>query len=101
MPATGAQVPLALSFSDLDGSSHTLGEVIGNRPALLIIADYRCTQLCGSVLGIAARALSGRWPLARVAITLSSWSGSIPRPVQPTARPCATQELAAYPEVEG
>jgi protein SCO1/2 len=97
-PAKGAQVPLALSFNDFDGSSHTLGEVIGNRPALLIIADYRCTQLCGSVLGIAARALSvgGLSPGRDYALVVVGFN---PEASSADAKTMRDQELAAYPEL--
>ena len=56
-PSVGATVPLDLMLTDLRGSPETLGQALGGRPAMLMLADYRCTQLCGSILAIAAQAL--------------------------------------------
>lgn len=56
-PAAGAAVLLDLGLADPQGRPVTIGEALGGRPALLLLADYRCSQLCGSLLGIAADAL--------------------------------------------
>ena len=51
--------PLDLALFDLAGHATRLGTALAGRPALLMLADYRCTQLCGSLLSIAAGALQG------------------------------------------
>ena len=74
--------------------------LIGGRPALLIIADYRCTQLCGSILGIAARALSAGGLLARSRLHALVVVGFNPEASAADAKTMRDQELAAYPELE-
>ena len=46
----GDQVPLDLSFTDEDGNAVTLGDCVGGKPTILILAYYRCPMLCGEVL---------------------------------------------------
>lgn len=58
VPAQGASVPQELVFADGGGTIKPLRAWLGDRPAVLILADYRCTQLCGPILAIAARALT-------------------------------------------
>lgn len=53
----GAVIPLALSFIDDKGASRTLGEAIGGTPAVVVFADYTCSNLCGPILAFAAGAL--------------------------------------------
>jgi protein SCO1/2 len=57
-PPSGARVPSALVFKDLDGRDLTLGEAIADRPTLLLPADFTCKEICGPALSIAASALS-------------------------------------------
>jgi protein SCO1 len=52
-----AQLPLAQDFLDENGKATTLGAAIGNRPAVLVFADYTCTTLCGPILAFAAGGL--------------------------------------------
>ena len=52
-----AQLPLETRFVDRDGHRRTLGNAIGNRPAVVVFADYTCTTLCGPILAFAAGAL--------------------------------------------
>ena len=47
----GDKVPLDLTFTDEDGNDITLGKCIDGKPTILILAYYRCTMLCGEVLG--------------------------------------------------
>ncbi len=56
-PAPNAQLPLSTGFMDETGKRLTLSEAIGARPAILIFADYTCTNLCGPVLTFAAGGL--------------------------------------------
>ena len=46
----GAELPLRLPFVDETGAAVTLGEVIGERPAVLALVYYHCPMLCGLVL---------------------------------------------------
>lgn len=57
-PPPGAAVPLERAFADANGRLRSLRVRLGGRPALLILADFRCTQLCGPVLAIAGAALA-------------------------------------------
>ena len=44
------QVPLELSFLDEEGKEVTLGDYLGERPALLTLVYYECPVLCTQVL---------------------------------------------------
>jgi protein SCO1/2 len=44
------QVPLELTFRDEQGRSVTLGDCLGGKPAVLVLAYYRCPRLCNLVL---------------------------------------------------
>ena len=57
-PPPGASVPLDAPLTDLDGRTTTLRRVVGGRPAVIVFADYRCTQLCSPILAVAGDALS-------------------------------------------
>ena len=46
----GDKVPLDLTFVDEDGKDVTLGDCIGGKPTILILAYFRCPMLCGEVL---------------------------------------------------
>ena len=52
-----AALPLHQSFRDERGARRTLGQVLDNRPAVLVFADYTCTNLCGPILAFAAGGL--------------------------------------------
>ncbi|MGE5536256.1 MAG: SCO family protein [Acidobacteriota bacterium] len=56
-PAPDAQLPLSTRLVDEGGRPRTLGQAIGTRPAVLIFADYTCTNLCGPILAFAAAGL--------------------------------------------
>lgn len=58
-PQPGATLPLGAVVAGRDGETRPLGQWLGPRPALLVLADTRCTQLCGPILSIAAHALRG------------------------------------------
>jgi protein SCO1/2 len=51
-------LPVGLSFIALDGHTTTLAAAIGNRPAVMIFADYTCKTLCGPILAFAASGLT-------------------------------------------
>jgi len=44
------KVPLDVTFVDENGADVTLGDCIGGKPTILILAYYRCPMLCGEVL---------------------------------------------------
>ena len=46
----GDKVPLDLTFTDENGNEISLGQCIDGKPTIMILAYYRCTQLCGPVL---------------------------------------------------
>jgi protein SCO1/2 len=56
-PKPDAQLPLAVSFTDVHGDARTLREAIGSTPAVVVFADYTCHTLCGPILAFAAGAL--------------------------------------------
>ena len=56
-PQPGAAIPLSLSFTDDTGRPTTLGDAIGDAPALLLFSDYTCRTLCGPLVEFAAAGL--------------------------------------------
>jgi protein SCO1 len=56
--AHDARMPLSLRFTDDNGTPRTLGEAIDGTPAVLVFADYTCTNLCGPILAFAAGGLA-------------------------------------------
>ncbi len=57
----GEQVPLDLAFRDDAGRPVQLGSYLGKRPAVLVLAYYRCPMLCDMVMQAAE---SGLKPLS-------------------------------------
>jgi protein SCO1/2 len=55
----GAQVPLDVTFRDEQGHEVSLGEFVSKRPAVLVLAYYRCPQLCTLVLNGLCDGLKG------------------------------------------
>lgn len=49
-PPPHAAAPQSLPFEDMAGRPTTLGAALGGKPAVLVFADYRCTNLCGPAL---------------------------------------------------
>jgi protein SCO1/2 len=56
-PPSEARLPTAAVLVDDHGERHRLGELLQGRPAVLILADYTCRNLCGPILAIAAASL--------------------------------------------
>lgn len=52
-----AHLPLSVPFLDEGGKTVTLGDLLGGVPAVLVFADYTCTNLCGPILAFAADGL--------------------------------------------
>jgi protein SCO1 len=53
-PPPGAVVPGGLIFSDDGGRRVMLGDVMRDRPTLLVLADYDCHLICGPILAATA-----------------------------------------------
>ncbi len=53
----GEALPLDARFLDESGVSRQLGDLLGERPAVLVLAYYHCPMLCGLVLEGLARSL--------------------------------------------
>jgi protein SCO1 len=53
----GAQVPLGLTFNDEHNRPVTLGDCVAGKPTILVMAYYRCPQLCTQVLNSLVEAL--------------------------------------------
>ena len=53
----GARVPVDATFTDEEGRPVKLGDVIGHRPAILVLNYFDCPQLCGLVLNDLSRTL--------------------------------------------
>ena len=53
----GGQVPLDLVFRDERNREVTLGSLVGGKPTILILAYYRCPQLCNQVLNAVVECL--------------------------------------------
>jgi protein SCO1 len=56
-PPPDAGLPLDAQLTDLDGRPTSLGEAIGDRPAVVVFADYDCPQLWSPILALAGVAL--------------------------------------------
>ena len=56
-PGPDATIPMSISFADDTGTKRTLGAAIGGTPAVLVFADYTCTNLCGPILAFVAAGL--------------------------------------------
>jgi protein SCO1/2 len=56
--AHDARIPLSLRFTDDNGTRRALGEAMDGTPAVLVFADYTCTNLCGPILAFAASGLA-------------------------------------------
>ena len=58
-PAAGTIIPGQVEFEELGSEPVTLGTILaGRHPALLVLADYDCRELCGPILSVVSRALS-------------------------------------------
>jgi protein SCO1/2 len=53
----GAELPLAVPFTDSSGAARALGDFFGERPVVLALVYYDCPMLCGLVLEGLARSL--------------------------------------------
>lgn len=58
-PQPGARLPLNSVLIDEHGTRRPLGDLLQNRPAMVVFADYTCRTLCGPILSFAANALAG------------------------------------------
>jgi protein SCO1/2 len=56
-PPPGARLAAGLPLVDETGRAVTPAQLLGGRPAVLVFADYTCTFLCGTALGMAAASL--------------------------------------------
>jgi protein SCO1 len=54
----GAAFPMALRFTDVEGRDRSLSNIVGDKAAVVVFADYTCTNLCGPILAFAAAGLS-------------------------------------------
>ena len=57
-PPAGAALPHGLTFHDPAGNNVALDDLLGRRPAVLVLSDYRCRELCGPILSIVAHGLA-------------------------------------------
>lgn len=53
----GAELPLSTRLSEADGSTRSLRDILGPRPALLMFGYYHCRNLCDTALDALARAV--------------------------------------------
>ncbi|MCB1739028.1 MAG: SCO family protein [Gammaproteobacteria bacterium] len=53
-----ASLPLSMRFEGTDGRTRTLANILGKRPALLILTDYTCSNLCGPTVTMAVAGLA-------------------------------------------
>lgn len=56
-PPPASRLPLDLPVRDEAGRPTTLRDTAGGAPLVLVFADYRCTVLCGTALGLLASVL--------------------------------------------
>ncbi len=57
--AQAAQVPVDLTFADEKGAEVRLGDVLGDRPALLTLVYFNCPLLCNAMLNNLVQGLQG------------------------------------------
>lgn len=57
-PPPGATLPLDAPLAGLDGRPTTLRGAMAGGPAVLVFADYRCTQLCSPILSVTGAMLA-------------------------------------------
>jgi len=57
-PREGAMLPIDAAFTDEYGHAAVLGDYFGARPAIVVLAYYGCSNLCGVVLAGVANALA-------------------------------------------
>jgi protein SCO1/2 len=55
----GAQVPLDASFTDESGKVVRLGDLLSDKPVVMVFAYYECTNLCPTVLAGLTETLRG------------------------------------------
>jgi len=56
-PPPGARLPPGLATRDEAGRATTIGAALGGHPVVFTFADYGCTVLCGTALGLVAAVL--------------------------------------------
>jgi protein SCO1/2 len=56
-PRPGAALPPGLRFLSEEGKSHTFGEILAGKPAVVVFADYTCRTLCGPILSFVSTGL--------------------------------------------
>lgn len=55
----GTALPRDIRFVDQHGTARRLGDILGRRPAVLVLADYDCAEICGPILAVVGGALAG------------------------------------------
>jgi protein SCO1/2 len=68
----GNQVPLAARFRDQHDMTVTLGQVLGHRPAILVLGAYHCRNLCPEVRNDLMKALSRLEDFTRYSLVMLS-----------------------------
>ncbi len=98
-PSPDAALPLGATFGNSTGSALTLGDAIGGKPAVLILADYTCRFICGTTLAIAAYGLSatGLQPGKDFSLVVM---GIDPKDKAADAKAMKDAELAPYPALK-
>ena len=56
-PPPDARLDLTLSAPDSAGNRRSFRDVLADKPAFLVFADYTCTTLCGPILSLLANAI--------------------------------------------
>jgi protein SCO1/2 len=54
----GAAFPMSVNFADVHGVERSLQRIVGEAPAVVVFADYTCSNLCGPILAFAAAGLA-------------------------------------------
>jgi protein SCO1/2 len=88
----GTQFPLDTRFTEADGRSVRLGDVLGTRPAILALGYFHCPNLCGVVRSDLMNALV-KSELRDYTLIVMSID---PREKPQDARDAMTQEKARY-----
>lgn len=97
-PPAGAAVPGDLGFDETGRPATTLGAILGRRPAVLVLADYRCREICGPILSLVGSALAGTGLRPGLDFDLVV-VGLDPRATSAEARAMAEAQLGDWPDL--
>ena len=76
-----AQVPPGAKFRDERGNDIAMGDLLGQRPTILILAYYTCPMLCSQVLSLESPRKPSRRSKARTKVSCVKSCAKVSSPV--------------------